>query len=677
MNRWAWMLADLSPVLQRLIARTQRISLPRNADAPQRVARLRVALCRPAAVRAAWLTLDEAVRAAVRDLAARRGGIRPDDLTRQHGALRPLRDLARDPAPRSITERLVLLGWLLLRPATHRHPARYLVPPELRRALPQPLDLPTQEPAPAPPLPPILRTATSLLVLASERDLPLCRDVRPARALFRRCASMTPDAADPSPADVLPLLLTLGLLNRTPDAATLTPNGLRFLHRTPLEQLTMLRTAWLNRPGPDAWALALLPDRTGIDWPLLRRRLLAWVRALPADVCLPNDPARLFAALSAWFGPLADAHTHGFRRVTRTPWRTRRSQQIFTAALSGPLRWFGFVATTDSRLVHTSDAALAGRLAVPPGIWRRERAGGIVIPFGAEAELPRLLPFVQEHSLSAEGHVYRVTAASLARAARRGYATEDGRALLERMLGLLPDGWWPQPATRAGLRLIHTTLLISETPGLLERAARQRTVRRYLGARPAPGLALVAPQRADALTQALERQGIVVATTVQQTAVVQVPPTELSISAGEGAALLEAIAGYRRVADLGLPPALERLEARLRAALPLEHAPAAWPNPDPPTTPEQPASPMDQPPDPHSIIARLRRALADKQLLSLTYDTGGQGLPTQRLVRPLHLEQTNGVWYLRAFCHARAAERTFRIDRIRGVAPPAAHTPAI
>ena len=45
MNRWAMMLADAPPTLQRLIARRQRISLPRSCSAEECVARLRASLC--------------------------------------------------------------------------------------------------------------------------------------------------------------------------------------------------------------------------------------------------------------------------------------------------------------------------------------------------------------------------------------------------------------------------------------------------------------------------------------------------------------------------------------------------------------------------------------------------------------------------------------------------------
>jgi len=39
-------------------------------------------------------------------------------------------------------------------------------------------------------------------------------------------------------------------------------------------------------------------------------------------------------------------------------------------------------------------------------------------------------------------------------------------------------------------------------------------------------------------------------------------------------------------------------------------------------------------------------------------------------VRPLDLRPGPDTWYLRAYCHTRRAERTFRVDRIVALEPP-------
>src|SRR5438477_3858897 len=124
MNLWASMLAELPALGQRLIARSQRISLPRRCDAATRHTRLHQALCHAAAVRAVYALLPPTAQQALQHLRAARGGIRPSELASLYGAVRSWRELAADPCPRTISEQLLLLGWLLPRPAAPRHPPR-------------------------------------------------------------------------------------------------------------------------------------------------------------------------------------------------------------------------------------------------------------------------------------------------------------------------------------------------------------------------------------------------------------------------------------------------------------------------------------------------------------------------------------------------------------------------
>jgi len=94
---------------------------------------------------------------------------------------------------------------------------------------------------------------------------------------------------------------------------------------------------------PDGWLLRLRVDPRGIDWPLLRRRLWRWAQVIPADD--PRDPATRYADLARSFGPLADAHTHGFRTVGRIPWQPKRAAAVLHVALHGPLAWLGLIGT--------------------------------------------------------------------------------------------------------------------------------------------------------------------------------------------------------------------------------------------------------------------------------------------------------------------------------------------
>lgn len=350
MNRWAQFLADVPPTLQRLIARRQRIALPRRCAADERLRRLRGALCRPAAVRATYFALPPDAQDALQQLRACPRGLALDELTARYGPLRPYAQIAADRTPHSRSEQLLLLGFLLPRPATPRHPPRYLLPPELRAALPRPLALPAFGAAPLPPPAPALRAATTLLLACAERALPLRQDgtLRAAsqRVLLARLAPLRAREAEALCRFVLPLLGDLGLLAPHGCAAALAPAGLRFLALPPTMQVDQLRAAWLRAPQLDAWVRPLLVDGRGLDLPLFRRRLLAWAAALPRERLL--DPSQLYPALVAALGPLADAQTHGFRRVDRVPWQDPRAAAIWDAALRGPLTWLGVIIPTPS-----------------------------------------------------------------------------------------------------------------------------------------------------------------------------------------------------------------------------------------------------------------------------------------------------------------------------------------
>ena len=72
------------------------------------------------------------------------------------------------------------------------------------------------------------------------------------------------------------------------------------------------------------------------------------------------------------------------------------------------------------------------------------------------------------------------------------------------------------------------------------------------------------------------------------------------------------------------------------------------------------------------MLRTVRRALTQQRLVTLAYETGGEGRITRRTVRPLGLERRGERWLLHAYCLQRRAERTFRLDRVRGcaLAPP-------
>lgn len=69
------------------------------------------------------------------------------------------------------------------------------------------------------------------------------------------------------------------------------------------------------------------------------------------------------------------------------------------------------------------------------------------------------------------------------------------------------------------------------------------------------------------------------------------------------------------------------------------------------------------------LVGELRDAATAGQVVHLTYTGLASGETTQRDVEPWSVFSTMGNWYLRGHCRRAGAERVFRVDRIRGVAP--------
>jgi hypothetical protein len=673
MNRWSRWLAAAPAVAQRLIARTHRISLPRAAPADERLRRLRRALCTPAAVRAVYAALDADVRAALDELRGARRGLDAATLTARYGAVRPWRHLARDPQPRSVAERLLLLGWLLPRPAAPGRAPRFALAPEVRRWLPQPLRLADDGPAPPAPLPLAQRAAIALLLVAAAAPLPLRRDDALRRCALRRLQPLLPDAPLPELARLfhflLPLLEARGLVQRHGGHCAPALGAAAFLAAPLDDQRARLVEAWLHSAAPDAWLRRLRVASAGLDEPALRRRLVQWAQALPPDRLLA--PEATYAALTATFGPLADAHTHGFRVVRRPPWRRRSGARVWQAALRGPLAWLGVVAWHAGRVVRPTTYASAD------GAWRYGAPGEVTAPFGAlDAAALTLAQGGRWVRGDANGLTVQVAGAS-------GVQGDRVRALLARRAGDAPDGWGPPTDGAPALRLAEGALLLADAPGDLEQALRGRSVRRY-AQRLAPGVALVRAEHVAAVTRALARQGIAVAVApsggARSAAGGALPAAPLA--PGECAALLAACAYARRYAPEGLPLVIPAtLEARLwqgltpplRAAV--EAALAGIEAPEGPAADGGTATDaaMLPPADQDAALRTVQRALTQQRLVTIAYDTGGEGRVTQRTVRPLALERRGERWLLHAYCLQRRAERTFRLDRVRGcaLAPPA------
>lgn len=688
MNRWATYLAATPAKLLRLIAASQRISLARTCTLAEVQARLRRALCRAQTVREVYFTLAPEAQAALQELRRIPHGLALPALAARYGSIRPLAELRADRRPQSIAERLLLLGWLLPRPATRNHPLRYLLPRELRAWLPVPIseDVGAVGPSPRPCPPPALRAATAILLACAEAPLPLCGDGRPTAAAVRTLAAWLAPMPLATVAALtgwlLPLLADLALLAPHGAAAAPGPAARRFLQAPPTARLQTLRDAWVRAPRRDPWLRPLRVSSSGLDWPVFRRRLLAWAEALPADQPLSCDHAH--ALLSAALGPLADAHTHGLRTLRRSPWLPRRATAVWDAAAHGPLIWLG-VLTGDAGMLYRPGRPLGFDDATLPA-WTLNVPGELGVPHGdAEADQLDLLPFLHGHASDAAGTTYSFSRTSLARAAGRGHDPARLRVLLERRVGLLPEVWSELLAPGPQLRLMARTVLLSDHPATLAGAARSGAVRRKLAVQLAPGVALVEPGREPALVRALERQGLAVSAPTpfasplpdQSRRLDDLPPARrtpdvppLMISASETATLLAACAWYRSQAPADAPPGptdalLDRLRASLSPALAAACAAALAPITPAPSPP--PAMASTEPGAPVTI-AQLRQAIARRHALIITY-AAPEAPAESRCIRPLRLERHGPHWLLHAYCLLRQDERCFRVDRISAASP--------
>ena len=654
MNHWVQQLNAGPPLLVQAIARAQQVRVPRHAPTAVIAAQLWAALGPPAVVRARWAALAPALQAAVRDLAGRRGGADPALIITQYGAVRSWTALLADPRPQSTTEHLLLGGWLLPRPAAPRHPVRWLVPPELRRALPQVPVFAAHGVAPAR-LTPALLVLPALVSRLAHGPIPQThRQTVPSR-VRRRLARHAPDL--PTPLGpllrwLLPLLVAEGVVLATPTHWTLAPAASRWLSQSPAAQQAALIAAWLRHPAPDAWLRPVRAAATGLDAPAFRRRLLAWVDALPALQWL--DPAPLYPILAAACGPLGDQHTHPWRWARPAPWHAPSAAQVWQAALRGPLHWLGAVTWT-ARGDQVSAQPAPAWPDQPPSY------GATVGQLGCARGDTRLLaafPTAQISAVTATHMTLQLPGHSPASAPPAAWDALAAAA------GPLPAAWESWRATST-LSVIADGLILQGPPALLATVRQHRTVRRYLTAL-APGLALIPAPLVPAATRALDQLQLPIALPAAEAVASAVTLTVAEQAAVVGALQLAA-PQWPADAGLALPPDLApRLAAMLSPALQAALAQAFPPRPL--TQPAAPTVASSAPSAPPDLAVALQTLIAQRRPVTLHY-TDAAGAVSARLVYPLAVDTVGAHQYLRAWCRQRRAERSFRLDRILALDP--------
>ncbi|RME62601.1 MAG: WYL domain-containing protein, partial [Caldilineae bacterium] len=488
-----------------------------------------------------------------------------------------------------------------------------------------------------------------------------------------------------------------------------------WLAEPPAQQLVLLWRAWLEAPA----GLREAYDQPGAylpaPWPHL------FVQHL-AELPTPFSPAqladRMLAAAPAFQGFFL-AYMNNLSEL----------EALLDVMLAGPLHQLGVVAPwtqdeTDQEAGqgNASPAAPwygmtpAGRWLLqptlsppPPGLeeWPAEASVGwepaegtgwlLALPVMTrpEALLP-LAPFVEHLSLDASGptpvHRLRLDPHRVAQAASQGHALAPLLQALQRLgVALTAEDLTALAAWHEeGRQLVFSLLpvLQARNPSALQAVLDNPQASAVLGEVLNPTLAIVAAPWREALDR-LARAGVHVAT----------PFPEPGQRAEEEPAPAEAASGpveRPKDAHVGLDPGalwlMGQVYARLAHHMPLPPPPfaelAALYGSLPPAEQAGLAAqlqqieadladlldgfvftPPPQPTEPDRWLPMIRQAVDGGDLLEMDYFVAGRNLLTHRVVQPHFLEEREGRFYMRAYCHSAGRVLRFRLDRIQALGP--------
>jgi len=675
LNIWRSWLLEAPPTLLRAIARARRISVPRGCTHEQLVRRISDAVGPIAVIRSTFHALPRDTQQLAQHLATLQRGLRVVGEAERWGGIRPMSALLHQPVPQSPLEALVLNGWLILRPPQPRHPPRWVMPPEVRRGIPQPASWPAGGDVTASAQPLALRGALALALEASRAPLTLRPTGRlDAAALRRLCAAL---AGSLDQADgafwhwLLPLCLETGIVVRQGDALAAGGALPRWWRSSVSERWQAVLATWLHLPHADSWLLPHLLHDEGVVWPAVRRRLVHWAMALPPGrwVDAAATPRQLREAL----GPLGDAHTHAGRVVKRLPWRDARAAAIWHAALAGPLGWLGLVVQRDGQLARVAQAdpgdgtivALSADDAVQAPDWHFAEARLHIRDAALDADAASLAMAAGTLAFTGDGIALTAPAARTV----AGGATAH-RALVQCLAAHVPGAWPAAWQAWCDAQLVRITVepalvLTSDQPEAFNRLMRLRMWRRVVRRRLLPGIAIADHAQASALRRTALRHGVALVGIVE--------PAPLrdaeAVLTGEDLTILlavcqAALAAGTVDAATASAAALARVMARLEAAGAQPPPPAAGVAADDGRVLEFTTT-GDHGDGVALVLALIRRAQRQRAALRMRYRAAGGAL-TLRTVVPLAIEQHGGERLLRAYClHARD-ERSFRLDRIAG-----------
>lgn len=456
--------------------------------------------------------------------------------------------------------------------------------------------------------------------------LSACRRQPGARTRALRCALRQRQVtAQPRLSYWITLLQSAGLLDQSRTPTLLVPN---WLASPPAARLARLLTAWRDAP-------------TNRSARRRRTRLLEQLAAVPRFDVNALNPA---------------AH------------RELRSLQMLQVCQHGAL--------TD--MARTALVAPdAPDSAAPPAPWQL-RDDLLCVPFPPDwSTLWELEAWLTP---DAPGR-YPLTDAALVRAAGH-MPLADVIPILERGLACaLPAEWHVRLANQPAARLLPGALLEIEGPDRWDSLQRSRSLRRELR----EGYSLsrrhlwIAPERVARLAARLHRHGLIAARDLPPAPPAHDDPPALAcLPASDRAFLLALVQSAEHIAAFPSPPSglaehlAAELPAPLRAAA-IRQAESICQRLSPPRPihPEPDDPPLPAP----DLVAALRDCMEREEALDILYHAPAHPTAELRRITPLRLEARGVRLYLIAYCHARRANRTFRLDRL-ALPGPYGSTPA-
>ena len=268
--------------------------------------------------------------------------------------------------------------------------------------------------------------------------------------------------------------------------------------------------------------------------------------------------------------------------------------------------------------------------------------------------------------------IYQLDSAALRQAGQQEVALAHSRLveiLTAGLGGQLPEDLVARLAAQPFIRVIPGPVLEFSSPQELVSLRQSGQLRQHLERLLSPRHVALDAWQAPLVMQRLYRQGLLAERDLldwrASRTLPGTPGTALSRSDRVYLLSLLLLAeGLQNVvaAPLGLLERLSRdLDDTLRAAaarrasetLEAIHPRGSWqPEVEPP------------PPPADALVSRLQQAIEREETIDILYQASGRHTPEARHLTPLLIEERGARTYLIAYCHARRANRTFRLDRL-------------